>query len=282
MEQLKQSFSIAAAVCGKPEPVMIPWSVLRFPGGELHVSVGEFCFDARVESVSIRANLRSSEAVMALLMLTDALRRRMSPRELLFLELPYVPYARQDRVAVAGEALSIKVFCNLINSQGYDSVIITDPHSDVTAALLNNVQIVDASCFVSRVLQSPVFAGGVAFVAPDAGARKRVMSLAKRMKVAQVVMAEKVRDVRTGEITGTAVENVPVDVPLLVVDDICDGGKTFIELAKALRKQTTQDLYLYVSHGIFSKGIEALTPYFKQVFTPSDWTNSTNSALVRI
>jgi ribose-phosphate pyrophosphokinase len=44
----------------------------------------------------------------------------------------------------------------------------------------------------------------------------------------------------------------------LIVDDICDGGRTFIELAKVLRPLTSGQVKLYVTHGIFSAGFEAL------------------------
>jgi len=43
------------------------------------------------------------------------------------------------------------------------------------------------------------------------------------------------------------------------VDDICDGGRTFIESAGLLREAYPEaDIHLYVSHGIFSKGTDVL------------------------
>jgi ribose-phosphate pyrophosphokinase len=61
-----------------------------------------------------------------------------------------------------------------------------------------------------------------------------------------------------------------------VIDDLCDGGGTFIGIAQELRKAgITQPLYLYVSHGIFSKGLEVLFQHFDQIFT----TNSFDQAM---
>ena len=109
----------------------------NFSGGEVQVTVKKMTSDV----VYITANLRSSDDVMALLMATDALRRQGATR--IHLTMPYVPYARQDRVMNPGEALGIKVFCDLINAQNYSSVNILDPHSDVTPALLNNVLVIE-------------------------------------------------------------------------------------------------------------------------------------------
>jgi ribose-phosphate pyrophosphokinase len=51
-----------------------------------------------------------------------------------------------------------------------------------------------------------------------------------------------------------------------IVDDICDGGRTFIELSKELKKRNCGNVYLIISHGIFSKGIDVLREHFTKVF----------------
>ena len=162
---------------------------------------------------------------MQLLLLTDAV-RRVVPNVPLHLNMPYVPYARQDRVCNPGEALSAKVFCDLINGQAYASVTIADPHSDVVPALLDRVSVVDASVMLAEVLQQSAFARGVTLLAPDAGARKRVQQLAKKLEVEHIAFADKVRDTKTGRISGTSVSSDLPHLPILVVDDICDGGRT--------------------------------------------------------
>ena len=59
---------------------------------------------------------------------------------------------------------------------------------------------------------------------------------------------------------------------ILIVDDICDGGRTFIGLAEELKKKNAGDLYLFVTHGIFSQGFSELKKHFKKIFS----TNSFN------
>lgn len=241
---------------------------MSFPGGERHVRLP----DLRVEDASawqIEANIYTPQDIMDLLLLTDALRRMLPARAALALVLPYVPYARQDRVALVGEPLSIKVFCSLINALEFDSVTVWDPHSEVTPALLNRVRVKPASNFVVQMIQdNPELLSRCVLVAPDAGARKRVEAVSQALGGRQVVYGGKKRDPLTGALSGFYVDgDVPTDVPLLVVDDICDGGGTFIALAKVLREKTAQPLYLYVTHGLFTRGLAPLLEAgYAQVF----------------
>lgn len=254
--------------------------VLKFPGGEVHVTVET---DVPADAIEIKAHLPNSEAVITLLMATDALRRAYAGIPI-DLHLPYVPYARQDRVANAGESLSVKVFAELINAQDYRRVVIEDPHSDVTPALIDRVVIDDPLPTLRHVVQHVLNTNtGLALVAPDAGARKRVLKLASQLDL-PVVFADKVRDTKTGKITGTEIQGDLPDCALLVIDDICDGGRTFIELAHAARgkqagRAAPSPLYLYVTHGIFSKGLDAMLEDYVAVFTRNNWTSDDRAIL---
>ena len=53
----------------------------------------------------------------------------------------------------------------------------------------------------------------------------------------------------------------------IIVDDICDGGKTFIELAKVLKQKNVGKIYLVITHGIFSQGFEGLASYVSGIYT---------------
>lgn len=239
-----------------------------FPGGERHVRLPQEVQTSQALWWQVQARVFTPSDIMDLLLVMDALRRVVPYRSQVHLALPYVPYARQDRVALPGEPLSIKVFCSLINSMAFDSVTVSDPHSEVTPALLERVVVVPASDYVRTLVASRFeFSAPFAVVAPDAGARKRVDGVAALLGV-PVVYASKKRDPRTGALSGFAVDGTVPDMPLLVVDDICDGGGTFIALAQVLRRQTRQPLYLYVTHGLFTKGVAPLLALYDQVFTP--------------
>jgi ribose-phosphate pyrophosphokinase len=107
-------------------------------------------------------------------------------------------------------------------------------------------------------------------ISPDAGAEKKIKELGNLLssneKKVPLLCARKVRDTLTGAILATEIYGDVQGRDLIILDDICDGGRTFVELAKALRNQGAGDLYLYVTHGIFSKGLTELKEYFKRVY----------------
>lgn len=239
-----------------------------FPGGERHVRLPDSVAASADRSWTLTALLYSADGILDLLLLTDALRRAAPQLRELHLVMPYVPYARQDRVAVPGEPLSAAVFCRLINGLGFDTVTIADPHSDVVPSLLERVRIVPAATHVQTLLRGALaHLPAVALLAPDAGARKRVETVAKAVG-APVAYAIKTRNPVTGKLSGAEISGDLPDLPLLVVDDICDGGGTFVALAEVARRQSARPLYLYVTHGLFTKGLEPLQAHFDGVFTP--------------
>ena len=229
-----------------------------FPGGEIQVRIEGPPGPA--DAVTIRADLVDSDTLMALLLLTDAVRRHYHDPAI-HLVCPYLPYARQDRVAYPGEALSAAVACGLLNAQSYRSVEVWDAHSDVSLALLHRVRHRPASDFAG-----PIVTARDVIVAPDLGAVKRAAACA-RLAGVPLVQAEKTRSTDTGAITGSAVHSEPIgDRDFLIVDDICDGGRTFIELARVLRPLTRGRVKLYVTHGIFSAGFEALSETIDRIY----------------
>lgn len=225
----------------------------KFPGGEMHVRINEF---PKTEPIIVRANLKTSDDIMTLLLLTDALRRMH--RSLDYLYISQVPYARQDRVCNPGEALSIKVMADLINSIGAKEVIIYDPHSDVTPALINNVLVIPQWDLVPKDLLK-----GRMVICPDAGAEKKIHKLG-----VPYILCTKDRDPLTGEIKRTIVHHHGSleGCDCLIIDDICDGGRTFLEIAKVLKSKNAGKIELYVTHGIFSKGPDVFRGLIDQVY----------------
>jgi ribose-phosphate pyrophosphokinase len=176
--------------------------------------------------------------------------------------MPYVPYARQDRVCNKGEAHGAKVFCELINTLNFDKVTILDPHSDVVGAVLNNVKIITQVDLYNNLYSRyfDVFDGKI-LVAPDVGASKKVEALAKVVGHDFFIQGTKKRDLVTGKLSGFGYDLGGRDIAiedLLIIDDICDGGGTFLGLAKELRMEQPKSISLFVSHGVFSQGFDKL------------------------
>jgi ribose-phosphate pyrophosphokinase len=189
------------------------------------------------------------------------------------LYIPYCVGGRSDRKFVDGGINYIKtVIAPILNSQNYKEVIILDSHSDILEACINNFKKntnVDLVRFALSLIDNKDGAQGrTAFISPDAGALKKIYDLAKIFKAENVTTASKVRDVLTGNIVRTELPTMNLDgiEQIVIIDDICDGGRTFIELAKVIKQQTNKPIYLIVSHGIFSAGIGELNIYFSGIF----------------
>ena len=154
-----------------------------------------------------------------------------------------------------GEAFSIKVMARLINSIGARRVTIYDPHNDVTTALIDNVHVIEQHKLVPML-------DGVTLVCPDAGAEKKIQKLKR-----PYISATKIRDPETGDITATHVyADDLTGNKCFIVDDICDGGRTFIELGKVLREKGAESVELYVTHGIFSKGFDVFEGIIDKIY----------------
>jgi ribose-phosphate pyrophosphokinase len=240
-----------------------------FPGGELHITdewlrQTNFC---EVDGVLCR--IQNCDDFFKLCLFTNAYESfyLKQPKTLV---LPYVPYARQDRIANVGEALSIKVFASLLNSLNYEEVVILDPHSDVCTALIDNVRILP-----QWFIFDDKFTESVDLIAPDSGALKKIYRLQTQLQQRNIDVfvrtATKHRDTQTGYITDTTLDGKAQNKTCVVVDDICDGGGTFVALGKKLKKQYKNRI-LMITHGIFSKGLQELSKYYTQIITTDSFT----------
>ncbi len=217
------------------------------------------------EPITIVARIRSSEDVMELVMATDAL-RRWAKDVPIRLVMPCVAYQRQDRPCCEGEAHSLKAFAALINDLQFARVTVFDPHSDCVGAVFDRVEIVSQLTIIGRFhalnarLQPPT--GEKPFLcSPDAGANKRVGALAAHYGHSTFIRGDKTRDLATGKLTGFKVYAEPGELDgrdVIVVDDLCDAGGTFIGLAAELKAKGARRVELYVTHGLMTKGIAPL------------------------
>lgn len=253
----------------------IHFESFTFSGGEPHLKITEDL--SSVKAVTVTHRIRSFNDMGLLLLAVDALKRSGVSQIDLF--LPYFPAARQDRVMVSGESLSVKVYADLINSMQLHSVAIFDAHSEVSIALLNRCNALSNHRFVQQVLQQ---IGKVTLLSPDGGALKKIYKLSAYLGGVEVVECSKSRDVKTGKLSGFKVYADDLDgQDCIIIDDICDGGGTFMGLATALKQKNVGKLYLAVSHGIFSKGFDDLAQYFDAIYTTDSFRTIPSNTLVR-
>lgn len=250
------------------------WLELKFwtfPGGERNVRIISPEKITKFLSFTIECIFKSSDDIIDLLLLVNAI-RNVAKNTALRLRIPYFPFARQDRVMVPGEPLALQVMASIINSCKFNEVEVWDPHSDVLAGMFDpgTLVIIDQTeaCRLNLLLAG-ITNPNTFLVSPDAGALKKIYKTAKNFNVS-VIEAQKVRLVKTGEIVKTIVHFVETEPrpKFIILDDICDGGRTFIELAKELRYVYGDCVIkLVVTHGIFSKGLDVLYEHIDEVYS---------------
>lgn len=257
----------------------IQHKTFTFPVGEMQVNLDlTNHYPRNNRDCIVTFTFTSNADIIELLLFCDAAKRLGF--SLIQLTMDYVPFSRQDRVNAPGESFSLAMFANLINSLGFQKVVITDPHSDVTSALIHNVVVIPQAHGFMRVMPL-ILKNSYWLVSPDAGANKKTYHLAKSIKgldnssmmcrnLYGVIESSKIRDTATGDITGTVVHTEycsGID-DYIIVDDICDGGRTFIELAKVLRAKGAKRIILFVTHGFFTKGLGVFAGIIDEVYTP--------------
>jgi ribose-phosphate pyrophosphokinase len=177
------------------------------------------------------------------------------------LQIKCLPYARQDKEISNSETFALRTFAKLLNCINFYEVSCWDVHSDVAEKLIKNFKNHIPYDLINKVGEM-VETNRVVF--PDKGAGMRY----GLQVMYPISVAEKTRNPLTGQITGMKLETNVEGQNILIVDDICDGGATFIQLSKLLTEKGAKSVNLYVTHGIFSKGLEPLLKAgIKRIFT---------------
>lgn len=181
------------------------------------------------------------------------LRDKMNVKNI-YLFMPYVPNARMDRTKdPMSEVNVLKYFCRAINDMNFNAVTVCDAHSDATINQLDRVIQFSMKDFVQSVVEGAY--DGVKYdylFFPDDGAAKRYAPI---YNFRPYLVGKKNRDWGTGAIRGLALDN-PLSIDpasigdgrVLIVDDICSRGGTFIHASIALTEFGFKHIGLCVTH----------------------------------
>ena len=249
----------------------VNYEIFTFPDGEPHIKLGKF---DRKEEYTIKCRICNPFDLFILMQVCDILNRS----EVYFkVEIYYLMSMRMDRVMSFNEAFSLKVVMSALNSTGISSIEILEPHSDKAHILSKNIcstNLYPNTAYDDEVIKKK---DDYTIILPDKGAHERYIWLTQNNKNSYIV-CNKVRDTSTGKLLSFEIvedASKDSDKPMLVVDDLCDGGGTFAGIAKLLReKYPNRKLNIFVTHMVNSKGIQTLSEnYDEVVFTNSymDW-----------
>ena len=200
--------------------------------------------------------------------------------------IPYLPNARQDRVKNTEDVFTLKYFCEIINSLEFDTVFVTDVHSNVGLALLDRVREIKPWDYIEKTIHKiydnylPDDDTLMLFY-PDEGAMKRY-SNALNLPFAFGV---KRRNWETGVIEGLDLMG-EVDMiagrNVLIIDDICSKGGTFYHSAKRLKEAGAENIYLYVTHcenTIYEGELLKEDSLIKHIFTTNSLLTAPNEKM---
>lgn len=245
----------------------IKYKISKFPDGQQSITLDKPQITQRMSMILLKSRLNSFKDLELIITANQCLRE--FGIEDINLYVPYFLGGRSDRKFGEGQTNYLKnVICPIINSQKFNKVVVMDPHSDVLEACLDNFVKIGNFELVQFALDS-INDKNLTLISPDAGALKKIFDVAAKFQIENVVTASKVRDMKTGDIIRTELPTMNLDGinHIVIIDDICDGGRTFVELARAIREITNLPIYLVVTHGVFSAGFNELQKHFTNIFT---------------
>jgi ribose-phosphate pyrophosphokinase len=259
---------------------IIQLKTLSFSGGERHVQLSNLPINMPI-LISIKAILNSTDDLLDLLLIDNALENHYGQQVKLHLEIPYLPYARQDRVCAEGQAFSLQLMAKLMKSLNTEEIVVWDCHSKVGLELTGATNVSATDIIKSDVqLSQLLHSSQTVLICPDKGALQRCTELKEELNIPNMVICEKKRDPKTGKITQTEVLTDDLTgKTAIITDDICDGGFTFIKIAEQLKAKNAEKIILYVTHGIFSKGLNVFEGLIDELYTTTSFTHQPSDKL---
>jgi len=261
--------------------------------GELQVRLPETCLAklAAGEIVGVHYEqwpFHLENLLLAVDLLANTLGREVD------LFLPYLPYARTDRRFPADDYHRLNAFMRAIASAPVRSVHTVDAPSQAAVEqwpnfLVNHLpvrELMDA--ILCELYTNPMLY--VLFPTPAAAQRYfqplnkalldirrgEMMPEKRRQSVIIATGLAKI-DPETKQLIGYSIPELPQPGSVLLIDDICDTGKTFIEISRQLRKRyPMRRISAYATHGVFSEGTDVLRTQGAvngTIYTTDTWTD---------
>ena len=223
----------------------------NFPDGDSHVRISDFekCKGKEV-TVYHRLYPKQNTGLVVLLLILDTLKTVGAKPSVV---IPYLPYARQDKTKLNGEAASAKAVCSLLARAGCEKLYTFDCHflnseGDHEFGGLNIHNISLAKALVKEA--EKFFSQPFEVVVPDAGAAYLVKDLGGKhfTKVRKEYQNDKI-DYRD-------VESLTCDFDIngknfLVLDDMISTGSTMIKSLEKLKECGAKKLCAGTTHGLF-------------------------------
>ena len=274
----------------------IDYNVSYFPDGDIRLELYNI---NRKYDIDIDLQIKNPSDIYIVMQLSNILNTQKV--KVNRVRLFYYISSRMDRIIDFNYSYTLEIISDIINKLNANKVIIFDPHSDKSLQLIKNSEYyhplldADYNFIYKAMIKSQI-------VAPDKGSVTRNLSFVEKYSkkylefdsfitnangiMDPIIFCDKKRDCDGKLLSFNIInENEYIDVnDLMVIDDLCDGGGTFLGLAPCLRKLTNikgRKLRIYVTHMIQKNAIIKLSEVYDDVyFTNSfnDWENDNDIA----
>lgn len=253
-----------------------------FSGGEVQIKLPVFHINGKENKIVVETILNTSDKIMELLLVKEAMDHYYSCYYTKLI-VNYLPYARQDRRCSDGESFAGKVMIELLDNLGFSEIQIVDIHNEkllehFIRTKVDHIGMPDIISWNTDIIRYVD-----TIVSPDKGAHKKVKEIADKFNK-DFISASKKRNPSSGKIEEICFDMDDVDEAILyekllnknviIIDDLVDGGGTFIGLSNIINDYMPKSLNLYATHGIFSKGLDLLfDAKIDKVYTTNSFFN---------
>jgi ribose-phosphate pyrophosphokinase len=214
----------------------VPVASKVFPDGESYVRLEGSVQGENVAIVQTTCPPAQDGRLFQLAFMADSAKRGGAVKVLAV--VPYLAYARQDKMFLSGEGISVETVARMLKAAGIDELLTVNIHSEQVLG-----QFLLAQYFVDKGFK------GAFALSPDKGA----MYIAKQ---AQEVLGgdaghlDKQRDRHTGQTKQTAEGLNVKGQTVIIFDDIISTGGTIVGAAKIIRELGAKHVFCACVHGL--------------------------------
>lgn len=239
---------------------------ISYPDGSFYVTIIDKTLFYESKYDTIKYSIQSYEDLFFLAYCKDVFDEHDVNTELL---ITHFFEQQADRRFHKEDSFGLKFICNFINKLNFNRVIVFHPHSDVTCALLNKSEVLCNNKFIEDVLKK-IDTENLILMSTDAGGFKPLMKLVDEINwTGETYSASKSRQYVDGK--SKLIQNVDKQdfggKDVLLIDDLCIYGGTFIGLSKLLKERNCGKLFLAVSHITVQNPNIELENSFDKIFT---------------
>ncbi len=231
---------LAGRVAGELDGNLLVGEFRRFPDGELYTRIlGDFAGD----NVTIIQNTVTDSDFVSLLQLIDACEEASN----INVVIPYMGYARQDKIFKPGEPISARAVARAIKA---DNVYTINIHAESILGYFDAKAVnLDAAPVIGNYIKNMELKDPF-IIAPDDGAIGLARSASENLGL-DYDFLEKTR--LSGDTVTLKPKNMAVKGrDVIIIDDIISTGGTMAETISLLRNQGAHEVFVACVHPVLS------------------------------